>query len=110
MALIGIPMSGYMIMAYAMMGNVVDYDEMITNRRREAIYYGTFSLAANAGSAFAMLIVPFMLKIFGDTLANPFGIRLSFLIAGVFALIGTAVFLHYKLGDTPEETRQLMGL
>lgn len=103
------PISGYLIMAYAMMGNVVDYDEMLTGRRREAIYYGNFSLATNAGSAVAAALLPVMLKTFGDTQANPMGIRLSFILAGVMALAAAAVFLGYRLGDTPAETRRLMG-
>ncbi len=108
--LTAIPLSGYLIMAYAMMGNVVDYDEMLTGRRREAIYYGNFSLATNVGSAAAAAVLPVMLKTFGDTQANPMGIRLSFILAGVMALVAAVVFLGYKLGDTPEETRRNMGL
>jgi GPH family glycoside/pentoside/hexuronide:cation symporter len=108
--LAALPLSGYLIMAYAMMGNVVDYDEMLTGRRREAIYYGNFSLATNAGSAVAAAVLPVMLKTFGDTQANPLGIRLSFVLASVMALGAAVVFLGYKLGDTPEETRQKLGL
>ncbi len=108
--LIAFPLSGYLIMAYAMMGNVVDYDEMLTGRRREAIFYGNFSLATNAGSAMAAAVLPVMLKTFGDTQANPMGIRLSFILAGVMGLASAAVFLGYKLGDTPDETRRYLGL
>jgi GPH family glycoside/pentoside/hexuronide:cation symporter len=107
--LIAFPLSGYLIMAYAMMGNVVDYDEMLTGRRREAIFYGNFSLATNAGSAMAAAVLPVMLKTFGDTQANPMGIRLSFILAGVMGLASAAVFLGYKLGDTPDETRRHLG-
>jgi GPH family glycoside/pentoside/hexuronide:cation symporter len=108
--LTALPISGYLIMAYAMMGNVVDYDEMLTGRRREAIYYGNFSLATNAGSAVAAAVLPVMLKTFGDTQANPMGIRLSFILASVMAIASAAVFLGYRLGDTPEETRRNLGL
>jgi len=108
--LTAIPLSGYLIMAYAMMGNVVDYDEMLTGRRREAIYYGNFSLATNVGSAVAAAVLPVMLKTFGDTRANPMGIRLSFILAGVMAIAAAAVFLGYRLGDTPQETRRHLGL
>ena len=108
--LTAIPLSGYLIMAYAMMGNVVDYDEMLTGRRREAIYYGNFSLATNVGSAVAAAVLPIMLKTFGDTQANPMGIRLAFILAGAMALVSAIIFLGYKLGDTPEETRRIMGL
>ena len=79
-------------------------------RRREAIYYGNFSLATNAGSAVAAAVLPVMLKTFGDTQSNPMGIRLSFILAGVMAIASAAVFLGYRLGDTPEQTRQNLGL
>jgi hypothetical protein len=51
-----------------------------------------------------------MLKTFGDTQANSMGIRLSFILAGVMAIASAVVFLGYRLGDTPEETRRNMGL
>jgi Na+/melibiose symporter-like transporter len=50
-ALVGTKLGGYLILIYAMMSNVVDYDELLTNRRREAIYYGTFSFAIGLGTA-----------------------------------------------------------
>jgi len=104
--LIGPVLGGYFILAYAMMGNVVDYDEMFTNARREAIYYGTFSLAASVGPSLAALILPFILDTYGYTEANPLGVRLAWLVAAAFAFLGAVAFMGYKLGDTPEETRQ----
>ena len=59
--LIGVTLGGYLIVIYAMMGNVVDYDEMLTGRRREAIYYGTFSFAIGLGSSVGALILPLLL-------------------------------------------------
>jgi GPH family glycoside/pentoside/hexuronide:cation symporter len=103
-------LGGYFIVVYAMMGNVVDYDEMRTGRRREAIYYGTFSFANGLGIAVGTLILPLLLQTFGYTRANPLGVRLAFVAMAVFMLIGFVVFQKYRLGDTPEETRKNMGL
>jgi GPH family glycoside/pentoside/hexuronide:cation symporter len=108
--LIGPVLGGYFILAYAMMGSVVDYDEMSTHSRREAIYYGTFSLAAGTGPAVAALILPIILSRFGYTTANPLGIRLAWVVAGVCSLLRALAFLGYKLGDTPEQTRANLGL
>jgi Na+/melibiose symporter-like transporter len=108
--LIGPVLGGYFILAYAMMGSVVDYDEMSTHSRREAIYYGTFSLAAGIGPAMAALILPMILSRFGYTSANPLGIRLAWVVAGVCSLLGALAFFGYKLGDTPEQTRANLGL
>jgi GPH family glycoside/pentoside/hexuronide:cation symporter len=108
--LIGVTLGGYLIIIYAMMGNVVDYDEMLTGRRREAIYYGTFSFAIGLGSSVGAFILPQLLNIFGYTRENPLGVRVAFLVMAVFVLIGYFIFQSYKLGDTPEETRKNLGM
>lgn len=108
-ALIGVMLGGYFIVIYAMMGNVVDYDEMLTGRRREAIYYGTFSFALGLGIAVGTLVLPLLLQL-GYTSANPMGVRLAFPVMALFMLAGFVVFQGYRLGDTPEETRQKLHI
>ncbi len=108
--LIGSSLGGYLILIYAMMGNLVDYDEMLTKRRREAIYYGTFSFAIGLGTAVGTLILPLLLESFGYTRANPLGVRLAFLAMAAFVFIGYFVFQKYRVGDTPEETRKNLGM
>jgi GPH family glycoside/pentoside/hexuronide:cation symporter len=108
--LIGVMLGGYLIVIYAMMGNVVDYDEMRTGRRREAIYYGTFSFAIGLGGSLGALILPMLLKTFGYTHENSLGVRAAFLVMGLFVVAGTFIFQKYRLGDTPEETRKLMNM
>jgi GPH family glycoside/pentoside/hexuronide:cation symporter len=110
LAVSGISLGGYLILIYAMMGNVVDYDEMLTNRRREANYYGTFSLGIGLGSSIGMLVLPFLLSTFGFTHDNPGGVRVGFMVMAAFVLIGLIIFQGYHLGETPEETRRNMGL
>jgi glycoside/pentoside/hexuronide:cation symporter, GPH family len=110
LAVAGVSLGGYLILIYAMMGNVVDYDEMLTNRRREANYYGTFSLGIGLGSSIGMLVLPFLLNTFGYTRDNPAGVRIGYLVMAVFVLIGLIIFQGYRLGETPEETRRVMGL
>jgi GPH family glycoside/pentoside/hexuronide:cation symporter len=109
-ALIGILLGGYLIIIYALMGNVVDYDEMLTGRRREAIYYGTFSFAIGLGSSLSALVLPVVLQTFGYTHENPLGVRLAFPVMAMFVLVGYLIFQKYRLGDTPEETRLNMNL
>jgi GPH family glycoside/pentoside/hexuronide:cation symporter len=105
-ALVGGGLGGYLILIYAMMGNLVDYDEMLTNRRREAIYYGTFSFANGLGAALGTLILPLLLQNFGYTQANPLGVRLAFPVMALFIFAGYLLFQKYRVGDTPEETRK----
>jgi GPH family glycoside/pentoside/hexuronide:cation symporter len=93
-----------------MMGNVVDYDEMLTGRRREAIYYGTFSFAIGLGGSVGALVLPMLFKTLGYTHENPLGVRVAFLVMALFVVIGYLVFQKYKLGDTPEETRRNLNM
>ncbi len=106
----GVMLGGYFIIIYAMMGNVVDYDEMLTGRRREAIYYGTFSFANGLGISVGTLVLPLLLEWLGYTHENPLGVRVAFLAMSASTLIGMWIFRGYKLGDTPDETRRNMGL
>jgi GPH family glycoside/pentoside/hexuronide:cation symporter len=110
LGLTGIFLGGYLIIIYAMMGNIVDYDEMITGRRREANYYGTFSLGVGLGSSAGILVLPLLLQTFGYTQANPLGVRVAFLVMSAFVFMGYFLFRGYKLGETPEETRLVMHL
>lgn len=103
--LVGLTLGGYFIVVYALMGNVVDYDEMKTGCRREAIYYGTFSFAVGLGTSVGTLILPLLLQTFGYTRANPLGVRLAFVVMSLFMVVGFAIFQWYRLGDTPEATR-----
>jgi Na+/melibiose symporter-like transporter len=109
-ALVGMALGGYLILIYAMMGNLVDYDEMLTKRRREAIFYGTFSFAIGLGTAVGTLILPLLLENFGYTQANPLGVRLSFPVMAAFVFIGWFIFRSYRIGDTPEETRKNLNM
>jgi len=109
-ALVGATLGGYLILIYAMMGNLVDYDELLTHRRREAIYYGTFSFAIGLGTSVGTLILPLLLENFGYTQANPLGVRLSFPVMAAFVLIGYFIFQKYRIGDTLEETKKNLNL
>ncbi len=109
-ALVGTALGGYLILIYAMMGNVVDYDEVLTHRRREAIYYGTFSFAIGLGTSVGTLILPLLLENFGYTQANPLGVRLAFPVMAVFVFAGYIIFQKYRIGDTLEETRANLGM
>jgi len=99
----GIFIGGYMIMSYAMMGNVVDSDERKTGRRREAVYYGAFSFAVNMGGTLALTILPLLLGHLGNSTENPMGIRVSFIVAAAAALISGFILLGYTLPTYTEE-------
>jgi len=63
MALFGAPVAGFMVLPFAVLSDVVDYDEQLTGRRREAIFFGVqgvFQKTMIGVSAFVFTIVPFI--------------------------------------------------
>jgi GPH family glycoside/pentoside/hexuronide:cation symporter len=98
LALLAPFLGGYFILVYAMMGDVVDYDEVLTGKRREALYYGIFSLSAGMGVALATFIVPLLFEIYGYTAANPLGVRMVFLVGAGLVFLGAVAFRGYRLG------------
>ncbi len=110
LALLGPFLGGYFVLVYAMMGSVVDYDAMLTGARREAIYYGAFSLAVGLGPSLAALVLPFIFERYGYTAVQPLGVRVVFLVTAFLALLGVFAFQGYQLGDTPAQTRQNLGM
>lgn len=108
--LVSIPLGGFMILVYAMMGDIVDYDQMLTGKRREAMYYGVFGFSRKIGFALSTIILPLLFENFGYTKGHDLGIRLVFVLLGAVSLIGFFILFGYRLGDSPEETRELMGM
>jgi glycoside/pentoside/hexuronide:cation symporter, GPH family len=103
-------LGGYFILIYAMMGSVVDYDELITQQRREAFHYGTFSMSAGIGISLSSLIVPQIFKIYGYTATNPLGVRVVFLAAAAIVVFGALALRGYRLGDSLAQTQTNLGL
>ncbi len=99
-----------MILVYAMVGDIADYDQMLTGKRREAMYYGVFGFSRKVGFALSTVILPLLFQTYGNTKDNPLGIKLVWIMLGVVSLIGFCILLGYKLGDSPEETRKIMGM
>lgn len=106
-ALIGLPMAAVFTFPNAIIADIIDYDELRTGMRREAIYYGSQATIEKwAGSLFAPILAGLLL--FGETAANPLGIRLVGPVAGAASLLGYLFFRGYRLPDdvTAESVRQ----
>lgn len=99
-------LAGSSMLPYAMMGSVADYDEIKTKTRREAVYYGAFSLAVEGGPTVSTLLLPLLYQNFGYTVKNPMGVRLAYLVIGALVMTGLWFFRKYQLGDTPDEVRK----
>lgn len=63
MALFGAPVAGFMVLPFAVLGDVVDYDEQLTGHRREAIFFGVqgiFQKLMIGVSVLTFTIVPYI--------------------------------------------------
>jgi GPH family glycoside/pentoside/hexuronide:cation symporter len=94
-ALAGIPISSFLVLANAIIADIIDHDEGITGFRREAIYFGVQALLAKSGIGVSALILTLILHVFGKTIAEPLGVTLAGPVAGIIAFIGFLVFRKY---------------
>ncbi len=90
--------------------DLTDYDELKSGRRREAIYYGLYGIVRKTGWALCSLILVGIFSVFGYSKANPLGVRMVWIVCAVSCFIGLLAFIPYKIGDSKEETKRIMGL
>jgi Na+/melibiose symporter-like transporter len=98
-AAMGVPMAAVFTFPNAITADIVDYDELRTGHRREAIYYGTQATLEKIASSLFPLILALLLLL-GGTADDPLGIRLVGPVAGFSALVGFLTFRGYRLPDT----------
>ena len=97
--LIGMAVAGFMLLPFALLSDVVDYDERLTGRRREAIYFGfqgTFQKITLGCSSFTFGQLAY---VGGESTVSVSGLRLVAALAGVASLIGFFLFLPYPLRE-----------
>ena len=97
--LIGVPMAAVFTFPNALMADIIDYDELRTGMRREAMYYGTQATLEKMASALFPAILAGLLTL-GGTADNPLGIRLVGPVAGLTVLVAFLTFRGYTLPDT----------
>jgi GPH family glycoside/pentoside/hexuronide:cation symporter len=105
-----IPIGGMFTAVLGVIADLTDYDELKSGRRREAIYYGIYGIVRKTGWAFCSLILATVFSLFGYSAENPTGVRIIWLVCAFSCLIGLIAFIPYKLGDSKEETKEIMGL
>ncbi len=105
-----IPLGGMFTAVLGVIADITDYDELKHGSRREAIYYGIYGIVRKTGWAFCSLILVGVFSLFGYSAENPMGVRVIWLVCALSCLIGFLAFIPYKLGDSKEETRRIMGL
>jgi len=113
----GVAMGVSMISVYmqwGLVGEAIDYNEMITGKRTEGSIYGTFNLSRRVGQAIGNSSAVFMLGIIGydaklavQSAGTIFGIKaLCVLLPGIFVLGSWAAF-KFLWNMTPETRAKL---
>ncbi len=108
--LAAIPIGGMFTATIGIIADLTDYDQLKSGQRREAIYYGIYGIVRKTGWALCSLILAGVFSVFGYSAENPLGVRVIWLVCALSCLVGLLVFMPYKLGDTKEETKEIMGL
>ncbi len=98
--LLAVPISGLYVFPNALVGDITDYDELKTRKRREAMYYAGFGFMEKAAWAISAFLVSIIFPVFGFTVDNPLGIRLVGPIVGAISVFGFLGFCYYRLPDT----------
>ncbi|MHB8945352.1 MAG: MFS transporter [Bacillota bacterium] len=109
MALVGIPLSALYMLPNPLISDCVDYDELLTGKRREAMYYGVQNILQNAAMAFSAVLLGSLFNFFGYSAKNPAGIYLMGPAAGLCFLLAGLIFLKYPpdalaVGEWPRFT------
>jgi len=96
---LGVPMAAVFTFPNALMADIIDYDELRTGMRREAMYYGTQATLEKMASALFPAILAGLLLL-GGTADDPLGIRLVGPVAGLAVFVALLSFRRYRLPDT----------
>jgi GPH family glycoside/pentoside/hexuronide:cation symporter len=116
-AVMGLTAIGYAVadlMPWAMLGDVIDEDELTTGERREGVYVGFFTLLRKLGGASAVLIIGFVLDAAGYVgggvpreAQSEFALQtirvMTSLLPAIFLALAVWVALGYPLGRAAHE-------
>ena len=108
MILLGISFSGYFLMGQMVIADVIDYDEVLTGKRRETTYSGANALVTKPAVSLAPWIFLSIIGFYGfrsqatsQTYSAQFGIMFGFtIIPAIFILISAAAMKSFPLGGS----------
>jgi GPH family glycoside/pentoside/hexuronide:cation symporter len=103
--ILGIFMGSYLLIAYSLIPDMVDYYEHTKGERHESIFFGVWNTSHQIGAALAGLILGSLLKAFkydANLINQPesalLGIRIVFgVVPGVFLIIAMIILQFYGI-------------
>ena len=97
--IVGMPMAAVFLLPKGLIADIADYDALVRNERREAMFYSTQNFFEKVTYALPPLLLSLILQL-GDSAENPLGIRLAPVMAGALVLLGFTLWPRYRLPDT----------
>lgn len=95
----GMPMAAVFLLPKGLTADIADYDALLRDERREAMFYSTQNFFEKVTYALPPLLLSLILQL-GDSAENPLGIRLAPVMAGALVLLGFTLWPRYRLPDT----------
>ena len=95
----GMPMAAVFLLPKGLIADIADYDAILRDERREAMFYSTQNFFEKVTYALPPLFLSLILQL-GDSAENPLGIRLAPVMAGALVLLGFVLWPRYRLPDT----------
>ncbi|MEW5945031.1 MAG: MFS transporter [bacterium] len=106
MLVLSLPVAGTQILPFAILADIIDYDEKVTGKRREAIYFSAQGFLQKLATALSGFMQGAVFGAFGHARTNPLGINLLGPIAGAIALVGFVIFLGYPIDEKTKDLRK----
>ena len=97
--LAGIPVAGFLMLPFALLADVIDYDEKLTGKRREAIYFGVQAIFQKTAIGISIAVATVLMYVGGDLNPTPRGLKLVALASALSALVAFFVFLRYPIRE-----------
>ena len=95
----GMPMAAVFLLPKGLTADIADYDAVLRDERREAMFYSTQNFFEKITYSLPPLLLSLVLSL-GNSPDNPLGIRLAPVMAGVLVLVGAVLWHRYRLPDT----------
>jgi len=99
MGLIGVFMAGFIMLPFALLADVIDYDEVLTGKRREGIYFGVQAIFQKVSIGISISVAGLLMYLGARNTPSLGGLRMIPVAAGITALISFIIFLKYPLRE-----------
>ncbi|MFP4362691.1 MAG: MFS transporter [Spirochaetia bacterium] len=99
MGFIGIFVAGFMMLPYALLSDVIDFDSQHSRKRREGIFFGVQSIFQKSMIGVSIIAASFLMYLKGNDIPTEFGLKAITVTAGISAAIAFFIFILYPLKE-----------